>query len=104
MYNMLQTILEKKYGLECMVYDGQVYGTDRYIICLIVSPHSGTNSRWLVRFSAAVSFDRWANSTGVEKFFDTKDEVATYLESQQLNIYKELLKYLSEEYQDIMED
>lgn len=35
---------------------------------MIVEPHSGTRNRWLLRVTTESAFDRWANSTAVEKF------------------------------------
>ena len=42
------------------------------ILFLVVEPHNGTNGKWMLRVAALVSFDRWANSTAVEEFFDTE--------------------------------
>ena len=70
---------------------------------LIVEPHSGTNNRWMLRITARVAFDRWANSTGFEKFFTTEIELCEFLQAAQLDIYKELLRYLSKEYEELEE-
>ena len=48
-----------------------------------------------------VSFDRWANSTAVEEFFDTEIGLRNYLENNQLCIYKDVLRNLSEEYEEM---
>lgn len=47
------------------------------------------------------AFDRWANSTAIEKFFETDIELCNFLYEHQLDIYKELLEYLSEEYDEL---
>lgn len=60
---------------------------------MIVSPHSGTNNKWLLRTSTISIFDRWANSTAQEEFFDTNKELCEYLSNHQLDIYKKLLIY-----------
>lgn len=70
---------------------------------LIVEPHSGTNNRWMLRITTRAAFDRWANSTGFEEFFTTETELSNFLQTEQLNIYKELLRYLSKEYEELEE-
>lgn len=56
---------------------------------------------WLLRAAALASFDRWANSTAVEEFFDTEIGLRNYLENNQLYIYKDVLRSLSEEYEEM---
>ena len=70
-------------------------------IFLIVKPHSGTNNKWMLRVSTVSAFDRWANSTAVQEFFDTDAELCNYLRSHRLEICKELLEYLSKEYKEL---
>lgn len=70
---------------------------------LVVEPHSGTNNRWMLRITTTAAFDRWANSTGIEKFFTTETELCKFLQENQLYIYKELLRYLSKEYEELEE-
>ena len=50
------------------------------------------------------AFDRWANSTAIEEFFDSDIELCNYLHEQQLYIYKDLVGYLSREYDDVAEE
>lgn len=71
------------------------------ILFLVVEPHSGTNGRWMLRVAALSSFDRWANSTAVEEFFETETDLCNYLENNQFGIYKNVLKRLSEEYEEM---
>lgn len=70
---------------------------------LIVEPHNGTNNKWMLRVTTEAAFDRWANSTGIEKFFTTEIELCEFLQAAQLDIYKELLRYLSKEYEELEE-
>ena len=81
-------------------YSGRLEARTKTAIFLVVSPHSGTKDRWMLRTSTISAFDRWANSTAVEVFFDTDIELCNYLHEYQLDIYKELLEYLSREYDD----
>ncbi len=71
------------------------------ILFRVVEPHSGTNGRWMLRVAALASFDRWTNSTAVEEFFDTETDLCNYLENNQFDIYKNVLKRLSEEYEEM---
>ncbi len=82
-------------------YDGHLEASTDIALFMIVKPHSVTNNRWMLRVAAIASFDRWANSTAVEEFFNTDIELCNYLDKHQLDIYKALLKDLSEEYYEI---
>lgn len=84
-------------------WDGHLEAKNEKVIFNIVSPHSGTKNRWLLRVSTISAFDRWANSTAVEKFFETDIELCNYLYEHELYIYKELIEYLSSEYDEIYE-
>ena len=81
-------------------YDGNFEAKTIIIRYLIVSPHSGTDNRWILCVTTASTFDRWANSTAIEKFFDSSIELCLYLYDHQLDIYKNLLEYLSLEYEE----
>ena len=59
------------------------------------------DDRFVLSVSTIAAFDRWANSLAVEKFFITEGEVVDYLFNNELDIYKDLIKYLSEEYADM---
>lgn len=81
-------------------YDGNLEAKTNIARYLIVSPHSGTKNRWMLRVTTISAFDRWANSTAIEEFFDTEIELCLYLYDHQLDIYKNLLEYLSLEYEE----
>lgn len=87
-------------GYEVDKYETLQAKTDT-VLFLVVEPHSGTNGRWMLRVAALASFDRWANSTVVEEFFDTETDLCNYLENNQFDIYKNVLKRLSEEYEEM---
>ena len=55
----------------------------------------------MLRVAALASFDRWVNSIAVEEFFDTETDLCIYLENNQFSIYKDVLKRLSEEYEEM---
>lgn len=77
---------------------GTLVARTNIVIFEIVEPHDGTDEKWLFRATTVSAFDRWANSTAVEMYFQTELEVANYLYAHQLDIYKSLLEYLSDEY------
>lgn len=81
-------------------YDGNLEAKTNIARYLIVSPHSGTCNRWMLRVTTMSAFDRWANSTAIEEFFETEIELCIYLYDHQLDIYKNLLEYLSLEYEE----
>lgn len=84
-------------------YDGHLEAKTIYALFMIVEPHPGTKNRWMLRVTALASFDRWANSTAVEEFFKTDVELCEYLSSHQLDIYKAMLGFLSEDYSGLHE-
>lgn len=85
-------------------YEGHLEARTDTVIFMVVEPHSGTNNKWVLRVSTKSAFDRWANSTAVEEFFNTDIELCNYLHEHQLDIYKGLVGYLSSEYDDIEEE
>lgn len=89
---------------EIYEFEGHLEARTGTVIFMIVEPHSGTRNRWLLRVTTESAFDRWANSTAVEKFFNTDIELCNYLHEHQLDIYKDLVGYLSREYDDVAEE
>ena len=84
-------------------YEGHLEARTETVLYLIVAPHSGTDGRWMLRITTIAAFDRWANSTAIQEFFDSEIELCNYLYEHQLDIYKNLLEYLSEEYDEATE-
>ena len=82
-------------------YDGHLEARTSTVLYMVVEPHSGTDNRWMLRVTTISAFDRWANSTAIEEFFDTDIELCLYLYEHQLDIYKNLLECLSEEYDEM---
>ena len=91
----------KDNGYKVDEYETTLQAKTDTILFLVVEPHDGTNGKWMLRVAALVSFDRWANSTAVEEFFDTETGLCNYLENNQLYIYKDVLRSLSEEYEEM---
>lgn len=81
-------------------YDGHLEARTDTVLYLIVSPHSGTDNRWMLRVTTISAFDRWANSTAIQIFFETDVDLCNYLYEHQLDIHKNLIKYLSKEYDE----
>ena len=92
---------ENGYEIVDGCYETTLQAKTDTVLFLVVKPHSGTKGRWMLRVTALASFDRWANSTAVEEFFDTETDLCIYLENNQFGIYKDVLKRLSEEYEEM---
>lgn len=88
-------------GYEVSEFETMLQAKTDTILFMVVEPHSGTNGKWMLRAAALVSFDRWANSTAVEEFFDTETGLRNYLENNQLYIYKDVLRNLSDKYEEM---
>lgn len=82
-------------------YEGHLEAKTETAFFMVVEPHEGTRNRWMLRVAPISSFDRWANSVTIQEFFNTDIELCDYLAEHQLNIYKSLLKSLSEDYEEI---
>ena len=65
----------------------------------IVPPHDGL--KWLLRIAPISGFDRWSNSTAIEEWFESAENICNYLHEHKTKIYKTLLKYLSSDYDEI---
>ena len=91
----------EKYNYEVDEYETTLQAKTDTILFLVVKPHSGTNGKWMLRVAALASFDRWANSTAVEEFFDTEIGLYNYLGNNQFYIYKDVLRSLSAEYEEM---
>lgn len=63
--------------------------------CMVIDFASRIDDRWMLRITTRSGFDKWSNSTAIEKFFNTKIELCNWLYEHQLDIYKDLLLYLS---------
>ena len=82
-------------------YEGHLEARTNIILFMVVDRKKESNDRWMLRVTTISAFDRWANSTAIEKFFETDIELCNYLYAHQLDIYKELLEYLSKEYDEL---
>ena len=82
-------------------YDNHLEVRTNTILFLIVDRDEDTYDRWMLRITTRSAFDRWANSTPIEMFFKNEVELCYYLQERQLDIYKTLLEYLSEEYDEL---
>lgn len=101
----IKSVLINEYGfnIDDKYEKWYMYAHNDFVLAVIVSPHSGTKYRWMVRFSTISAFDRWANSIAIEEFFESKEDVEKYLRENKTQIYAELLKYLSREYEELWE-
>ena len=91
-------VLKSKYHLNVDISkESHLYATNDMINLMVVAPHEGTQNKWMLRVGPMVTFDRWANSTSIERFFDRPAHVAAYLEEQMDYVYKRLFESLSNE-------
>lgn len=93
--NMRSTYIEDIYNS-----NGSIFVQTKCEIYLIVEPHDDLE-QWMLRIALRPTFDRWANSTVVEVFFNSEDEIINYLETNQLEFYKVLLENACEELEDM---
>ena len=100
MENVKQGFENDYENYDIIEYDGHLEARTKTVLYMIVTPHSGTNNKWMLRVTTISAFDRWANSTAIEEFFDTDIELCIYLYEHQLDIHKNLLEYLSLEYEE----
>jgi hypothetical protein len=101
MMKIKETLELLNYNVDFDEMYGYINANTDTIICMIVAPHEDIDNKYLVRFSSRAAFDRRANSTAIEKFFDTEKEIVDYLKNNQINILNELIDYLSDEYWDL---
>ena len=97
----LKKILKQVFGVELDTDNETIHFHNNIITGLICSPHNGSDHKWIVRFSTVAAFDRWANSLAIQECFDTEEDVVKYLKENEVSIYKQLLEYISEEYDDL---
>lgn len=100
----IKRILKTNYRLKVdATSESHLYATSDVINLMVVSPHEGTKNKWMLRVGAMATFDRWANSTSIEKFFDCPEQIAIYLEEEMCSIYKKVLASLSQDAHDMQE-
>lgn len=104
MYEGIRDVLVKMYGFDDLMkldsYD-MLYAENELIIVHVIPPIKNDyhiTSKWQVSFSTVAAFDKWWNSEAICRYFDSEEEVVKYLVENQANIYRELLAYLSKEY------
>ena len=83
----------KTYNNDCLLVENDT------VMFEIVPPHDGL--KWLLRIAPISGFDRWANSRAIEEWFENAESICNYLSKNQTNIYKKLLKCLSNDYDEL---
>ena len=72
--------LKDEKGLRCWdVFEGEADFKDDTYRYQLVSPHGGTNFKFMLRKGEINDFDRWANSTDEEIFFKNLEELKKIL-------------------------
>ena len=104
----ITSILRKKYGMTTInvhEYNGKVeniHAANKTMVMLIVTPHDQMK-KWLVRVAPCCTFDRWANSTVIEKEMDNQESVVTWLALSKEQILEKLFESLSREVSEMEE-
>lgn len=100
----IKRVLKVQYNLKVDVTsESHLYATNEFVNLMVVSPHEGTRNKWMLRVGAMATFDRWANSTALERFFDEPEHVAIYLEEHMDYVYKRVLESLTQDARDMQE-
>ena len=96
-----EEVLKNVYDMSITSVDEtHLYARNDKIFALIMAPFDD-NESWQVRFSTVAAFDRWCNSSGFWEYFRTSYDAINYLKNHKLDVYEELLDYLSSEYEDL---
>lgn len=100
-------LLKKHYGMTTInvhEYNGKVeniHAANNTMLMLIVPPHDNMK-KWLVRVAPRCTFDRWSNSTVVEKELDTQRCVVDWLQMNKTYVIERLFESLSREVEEEM--
>ena len=100
----IKNVLIEEYGFSIDDRYENMYARNKLMLAAVVPPHEGTDFKWMLRLSTVSAFDRWANSRAIEEFFESKEDVEKYLRENKIQIYTELLEYLSREYKELWEE
>lgn len=101
----IQRRLKEDFGVEAKLFpDGSGLAGHSDLITVLVRAPNGDDPKWLLRMSPSASFDRWANSMCIEERFDSGAEIRSYFYLHEKDIWKQLLRTLSEEYAEIEEE
>ena len=101
--------MKKKYGMTAIhvqEYDGKVenvHAQNDTMVMLVVPPHDRMK-KWLLRVGPAATFDRWANSTSIEREFDNKGCLVDYLLLNKAEIIEKVLASLSKDVEELHND
>ena len=103
---MIRRVLENSLAIKTYTnfLGTHLYNIRGIITTLVVAPHDGNRHKWLLRLAPAVSFDRWANSSYIEEYFDSADDMREYLYNRKFVIYGQLFGMLSEDYAELRKE
>jgi hypothetical protein len=90
-------VLKHTYGLKVEYRPEHIYAKSNTINLMVVSPHKGTDYKWLLRVAPMANFDRWSNSKVIESTFDSITLLYTYLTCAYQEICQRLFESLSRE-------
>lgn len=95
-------VLYETLGIKTEIHDNIIRSNGGYITVCVTTPEKLNELGWRIRLAPSATFDRWANSVVIDKYFNTEDELVSYLIGcdTRVDIYKTLYESLSEEIND----
>lgn len=93
----IKTVLGAEYGVRSTsMSPDRLEGVGAAIIFLVVPPHDNMK-KWLLRIAPRCTFDRWANSTVIERELDNVESVVNWLRNEKMFVFAKILNSLSKE-------
>lgn len=80
--------------------DDRIDAKNDSLLILVVAPHDNFN-KYLLRIAPICTFDRWANSTVIEREFDSIKWLVEWLKKNELEVVKKVLNSLSGEVSEV---
>ena len=102
---LIKIMLKNRYNLAADNKYGMLVGDNGLIKVQVEPPRTNClptdeHSKWLLRMAPSESFDRWSVSAAITERFDAPEQIVSYL-SNAADVYKMLLKKLSEDYKEL---
>lgn len=97
----INTILRKEYGVTTVsVNNERMHAESDSMVFLVVAPHDDMKN-WLLRIAPRSTFDRWANSTVIERCLDNVECIVNWLRNEKMFVFVKVLNSLSREVEEM---
>lgn len=100
-FDNVVNIFKNEYHMKVSTDKEHIWAYNELMRFEVVTPHKDINNKFLFRLAANTGFDRWANS-GFEKFFDTSENLMTFIQNPQ-NVFPLIVKDVSKSYTDLLD-